>query len=417
MANQSVQLIGNGRIIFAPYVKVEDRLGFESYVSDNIYAQIQEYMDYMETGENATEVEGLYKQILALDMETKGRSIEPYEGPDVKSEYLVLWQSVGHSPPPYTTFCPRLPHTFHDICFLKSAFGSIYTMNNIICNPAVLSMFIHVQHTKRAKLGFVDARAGVSAQIIQPVFQDVFPESQASKREVMGVLWMTLGWDGFFMNILPEKSNGIRVVMESSCGFVATYEINGLQADFLGLSDVHDSKYDYLEIATEFFSLGEEDENFPSELCMDQLTVRLYPTDTLRDSTTTSQPIVYSVAVAGIFLFTSSVFLIYDLAVRRRQNKVMARVITQDKIVSNLFPATIRDRLYGIGDRMNGGSDGHSTSTGASAKDLLDLNEVKSSAVYGKKPIADLFLETVSPSIGSGGEINRTLRFLIFVLP
>lgn len=275
-------------------------------------------------------------------------------------------------------------------------------MNDLLSNPAVASMFLHVQYTKKAKVGFVNSRTGVSAQIMQPIFQEVYPEEQASEREVMGVLWMTLGWDGFFTNILPEHSNGVRVVMESSCGFLATYEINGLQADYLGLSDIHDSKYDDMEIATDFFVLGEEGEDFPSDLCMDQLTLRLYPTDTLKDSTISNKPILYSAAVAGIFLFTSTVFLLYDLAVRRRQNKVMARVITQDKIVSTLFPATIRDRLYGIGDRMNGGSDGHSTSTGASAKDQLDLNEVNSPAVYGKKPIADLFLETVSVSSVDG---------------
>lgn len=270
-------------------------------------------------------------------------------------------------------------------------------MNNILSNPAVASMALHVQTTKRAKVGFIKARAGVSAQIMQPIFPYTPPGKPIEGLEVKGVVWMNLKWDSFFTNILPEHSNGIRIVMESSCGFAATYEINGLHADFIGHGDFHDTKYDDLEIATDFFSLGIEEEEFPSDLCLDQLTLRLYPTDTLKDSTSTNQPLLYAAVVAGIFLFTSSVFLIYDLAVRRRQNKVMSRVITQDKIVSNLFPASIRDRLYGIGDRMNGGSDGHSTST--SARDLLDLEEVNSPTVYGSKPIADLFLETVSTSL------------------
>lgn len=94
MAIQSVQLVGSGKIVFAPLVRMEDRLGFEGYVDESIYPQIQEYLDYVGAGENATEVEGLYKQIVAVNMETKGRSVAPYEGPDVKSEYLVLWQSV-----------------------------------------------------------------------------------------------------------------------------------------------------------------------------------------------------------------------------------------------------------------------------------------------------------------------------------
>lgn len=185
-------------------------------------------------------------------------------------------------------------------------------------------------------------------------------------------------------------------MMESSCGFTATYEINGLNADFVGLGNVHDSKYDDWEIMTEFIRLGDAIENLPSDLCADQLTLRLYPTETLKESTSTNKPILYTAAVVGIFLITSIVFFTYDVAVRRRQHRVMARVATQDKIVSNLFPPTIRDRLYGIGDRMNGASDSQSTSTGNSIRNTLDMNEVHNPEMYGAKPIADLFLETVS---------------------
>lgn len=112
MATQMVQLVGNGRLVFAPFVKQEDRLGFESFVHDNIYPQIQEYLDFTGTVGNATDIEGVHEQILAVDMETKGRSVEPYEGSGVKSEYLVLWQSVRGSHCPHQT--PTLvTHLFH----------------------------------------------------------------------------------------------------------------------------------------------------------------------------------------------------------------------------------------------------------------------------------------------------------------
>ena len=40
------------------------------------------------------------------------------------------------------------------------------------------------------------------------------------------------------------------------------------------------------------------------------------------------------------------VFFVYDVMVKRRQNKVMERIIRQDKIVLNTFPKAIRDQLY-----------------------------------------------------------------------
>lgn len=271
----------------------------------------------------------------------------------------------------------------------------IFILNNYLANPTVASDITFANITKKAKVGFFDGRSGITAQIVQPIFQDIFPEFQADMREVKAFLWMSLDWDGFFANILPENANGTCLVMESTCGFSATYHINGLSADLIGIGDFHDPKYEHMEISSDFFRLGSATDELPPDLCADQLTIRLYPTDALKETTTTNKPILFAVAVAGIFIFTSVVFFGYDFAVRRRQRKVMSRVITQDKIVSNLFPPTIRDRLYGIGDRMNGASDSHSTSTGNSAKDLLDLNEVHSPGVYGARPIADLFLETV----------------------
>lgn len=270
-----------------------------------------------------------------------------------------------------------------------------FVMNNLLRVPTVITGVNQAKATKRAKVGFFDGIYGITSQVLQPIFQDVFPDSQAEKREIKAFLWMTLEWDDFFINILPENANGTRLVMESSCGFSATYEINGLTADFIGLGNLHDPKYNDWEIVSDFFSLQGAGTNISQEVCEDKLTLRMYPTDTLKDSTTTNKPIYYAAAVAGIFLFTSAIFVIYDLAVGRRQQKVMARIITQDKIVSNLFPPTIRDRLYGIGDQINGGSGGHPNANG-SMRGMFDIGEFNDSSIPQTRPIADLFLETVS---------------------
>jgi hypothetical protein len=85
---------------------------------------------------------------------------------------------------------------------------------------------------------------------------------------------------------------------------------------------------------------------------------------------------------------------------RLRLERPQSRVITQDILVSNLFPASIRDRLNGIGDRVNGGNhnDSENSSMGGSSaqasKQLIDFGDGGSPAIYGSRPLADLFLET-----------------------
>eukprot|EP00934_Nitzschia_sp_Nitz4_P005687 Nitzschia sp. Nitz4//scaffold314_size20990//18196//20845//NITZ4_008633-RA/size20990-augustus-gene-0.26-mRNA-1//-1//CDS//3329547476//5677//frame0 len=228
---------------------------------------------------------------------------------------------------------------------------------------------------------------------MQPVFQDVFLEEDSDKREVVGVLWMISSWNGFFKNILSENVIGPRLVMESSCGFIETYQILGPEAEFIGYGDFHDSKYDQMEILADFFRFDEDGKEYPEDLCMDHITLRMYPTDEMKDSVTTSRPSIYASGVAIVFVFTWMMFMVYDWTVRHRQERVMQRVEAQDKIVSNLFPATIRDRLYGIGDKLAGCDDGYST-TSASQNPHASGGDVNGPDIFGSRPLADLFLET-----------------------
>lgn len=60
----------------------------------------------------------------------------------------------------------------------------------------------------------------------------------------------------------------------------------------------------------------------------------------------TNSPILYTCLVALAFLLTSAVFVSYDLLVQRRQKVVLRTAVRSTKIVSSLFPETIRDRVY-----------------------------------------------------------------------
>ncbi|CAJ1965718.1 unnamed protein product [Cylindrotheca closterium] len=73
--------------------------------------------------------------------------------------------------------------------------------------------------------------------------------------------------------------------------------------------------------------------------------------------------------------------------VARRQKKVMKRVDTQHKLVSDMFPEKFRDRLYKLGDGSDAASD--TMSVGGSEWATSITPGFKSS-----RPIADLFLDT-----------------------
>eukprot|EP00934_Nitzschia_sp_Nitz4_P002415 Nitzschia sp. Nitz4//scaffold346_size17405//10631//14100//NITZ4_008831-RA/size17405-augustus-gene-0.10-mRNA-1//1//CDS//3329548653//2410//frame0 len=364
LSTLTMEAAGNGLLQFCPYVSFDDRLGFEEYVRQNMLKQLEESQDFLGTTANLTDV----SDVIRYTSEDFQFVVEPYEGSDIQSEYLVVWQS--------------------------SILIPMFILNNINRVPTTSSVAAQVKLTKSPKVSFFESAVnGTEAQVIQPIFQDNYSEDDADKREVVGVLWMLSDWDQFFSNILTRHQVGPRIVLESSCGFVVTYDITGPEAVSVGFGDYHDPKYDGMEISSDFFSFDDNSEDYDDTICLDHITLRIYPTDDLKDSVLTSKPYIYAGGVALIFLCTCLMFLVYDWTVRLRQNKVMDRIAAQDKIVSNLFPETIRDRLYG-NDNEGGMRSSLDQSSHSASKDPSDFQNVSNPRVYGGKPIADLFLET-----------------------
>lgn len=384
-AERVAKLAAGARLVtLAPLVSKSQRAGFEAYArSGVIFEQIQEDLDYLGIEANATNLVGIPDRISYLNLSAKAKFEEPEES---SGPYLVNWQ--------------RMPFEVEP--------DRIFVMNNMLRIPTIRGAVVAANLTKGAKAAFFEGILGVESQVIQPIFRSIVPPHNTNGvKEMVGAVWIVLGWGNYFQNLLPENVHGIHVVLISSCGFKATYEINGLEAKFLGLNDSHQEGYDDYEVEAEFFSFGAAvnelsngEQLSKDDVCVDQLTLRLYPTKQFEQDSTFAMPAISAAVVAAVFLFTSAFFITYDWAVTKRQRKIMTRLLTQDRIVSSLFPATIRDRLYGIGDRMNGGGGGDLSSSAddsatSSKKSLLDSGDgVDKPAFLGTKPIADLFLET-----------------------
>ena len=70
-----------------------------------------------------------------------------------------------------------------------------------------------------------------------------------------------------------------------------------------------------------------------------------YPTEDFEAEYKTNEPIIYSVIIACIFLFTAIVFWFYDFMVQHRQGKLMLTAVRSNAIVSSLFPKDVQKRM------------------------------------------------------------------------
>ena len=123
-------------------------------------------------------------------------------------------------------------------------------------------------------------------------------------------------------------------------------------------------------------------------------SIHVYPSQAFYDNHNTSQPLMITAAVAGIFLFTALMFLFYDRLVERRQKIILTKATNSNTILSTLFPKTIRDRLMEDVEREQG-KGGELMAPSHRLKTFL-AGDDKSKDQMGlqRAPIADLFPHT-----------------------
>jgi hypothetical protein len=232
-------------------------------------------------------------------------------------------------------------------------------------------------------------------------------------REMVAMYSSTIYWPTFFTGALPPSASGIVCVMENTCGDVFSYDINGEGATFLGYEDAHNRDWDYLEVLYTFASLRTSERFAFSDtsvkLSEDQCaySLRIYPSNELRESSVTSKPLMYCIKVAAVFIFIGLVAIFYEWLVQRRMQRILKSEKKLRRIVHAVFPRAFLDRMLGdkseekkqresvptllhpkmqlksFLDKSNGGGDAIDTEVGKIPDHALFMDT---------KPIADLFL-------------------------
>lgn len=129
-------------------------------------------------------------------------------------------------------------------------------------------------------------------------------------------------WDNFFLNVLPDSEEGIMLVIDGTCNQTYTFQLNGKDVVFLNDTDLHDVEFEGMRRDFEFapFAMLKDAEN-QDEFC--QYSARIYPSKEWKSQFFTNDPYTYAFLVIGCFILTTSVFVVYDVLVQRRQTKVM----------------------------------------------------------------------------------------------
>jgi hypothetical protein len=194
----------------------------------------------------------------------------------------------------------------------------------------------------------------MESQLMQPIFDKITvgQDSGVVNRTIVGIVYLTLHWSDYFTHILPHDVPGLYLVLSSTCGGgggdddyddergndtnyhkTYTYALKGSEVLPLGFGELHDRTYDHLKVSAPFVTLHHDnlsknkETSSKNKTCIPQMVLTISPFKSLEESFITNKATTYTIGVLTIFAFTSLIFTIYDVSVRRHQSKVMARVV------------------------------------------------------------------------------------------
>ena len=100
-------------------------------------------------------------------------------------------------------------------------------------------------------------------------------------------------------DLLPQTATGVVVVLDNTCNQSFTFRIDGPDASFLGEGDLHDTKYDHMEVSTEYGGYLQRTPDVDLGGCF--YRVRVYPSQEMEDEHITNGPLIFCLSLLGVF--------------------------------------------------------------------------------------------------------------------
>jgi class 3 adenylate cyclase len=386
-------------------VQPEQRAEWQEYASNND-GWLEDSLDVQEKDEDwKHSIDRVYNTSYELTGFLPDFSAGIIEGPTpYMNTYLPSWQQAPMVPNsgagyPYNWDGWQIPDVAASILHAFENQRIVFTesFGNIITDPddPIQVVIAHAGRTWSKSYIDPDENEEEPIQVVSfPMINsiDSVRIDVTKKQPIVGAVVFVIFLRELIKDILPSNSRGLLVVMEHSCGNgqAFTYQLDGPNAIYLGAGDLHDTKYDSLGYSLTFGELMDttttgRDSSYTGIPLDDDYctkTVKIYPSQTLEDDHKTSNPIIFTVITAAIFIFTSLVFMTYDSMVSHRQKIVMNRALASGAIVSSLFPEKVRNQLYQEKQEEHQNE--------SNVKNVLSIG----GGAKSSKPLADVFEET-----------------------
>lgn len=169
----------------------------------------------------------------------------------------------------------------------------------------------------------------------------VYRELNNRDSDIVAMVVNILPWDNYLKNALPPGVNGVYCVLRNSMGQAFTYIINGNEASYLGEGDMHDRKYDDMEVIIDFNDFFEINDgagvvvNDDSGSAGDyRYWFAVYPSEEMESVYQSNTPMTFALVTCSAFVVMTLTFILYDWFVIRKNNKILEAATRSDAILS-----------------------------------------------------------------------------------
>ncbi|CAB9515699.1 Receptor-type guanylate cyclase gcy [Seminavis robusta] len=195
--------------------------------------------------------------------------------------------------------------------------------------------------------------------------------------EVVGALNFQFSWQTYFQGILPDNARGFVMVLENACDGAYTYVINGAEVFLVGSGDMHDPEFDGHNVSTYLADSLVIHDGSRTGVKINQrgcpYAVHVYPSQAMFKEYHTSMPVVITICILFIFVFTAGMFFIYDRLVEQRQSIVVSTAKESSAIVQSLFPTLDPSEFLSPNQRVKSYLSGGFDKNDESVKPIADL--------------------------------------------
>ena len=407
-------------LVWFPLVQEEDRLGWEAYANQTHVHQMKTFAaesEFLTRQDDAFGIESnpanraMQEVANQADQEQAAQPLPLLAGPfSPQLISLVTGEIHPNNTGPYMPFWQTSP------ALLVPILPSL----NMLTSPELGPPATNVVETSMASLTNAFTPGGLTnfflargqyrhnkeqflGDAITALFYPVF-DNFSTSRKVVGVFSSDIYWRLHFEQVLPPNAKGIIAVLENNVNQSFTYQLDGPDVTYLGEGDLHDESFDHMQVSADvskFLSTyaSVETEGFTAVPLTGegvQYSLRVYPSQDMKDDFVTNEPVIFSLVIAMVFVFTSATFFIYNILVERRQKIVLDRAVKSTAVVSSLFPENVKEQL--INEGVEEGKQDQKTSAWRVSERKKDENSAVASMMSETrpkgKPIAERFENT-----------------------